>query len=126
MKKFLTIFIVLIMLLTMCGCANSSTNSLKSTSESSIEFPGEMEYLGQSDGYTETFTKNTDTFYYYRDTVTDIMYVTFEEYYKGGLSEMHDPETGLPLTYTRYLELAEQNKNVALIYSDNDTSHDVV
>lgn len=40
---------------------------------------------------------------YLRDEVTDVMY-----YYSNGICEMHDPETGLPLTYARYQELSEK------------------
>lgn len=43
---------------------------------------------------------------YLRDEVTDVMY-----YYSNGICEMHDPETGLPLTYTRYQELSEKWRN---------------
>lgn len=40
---------------------------------------------------------------YLRNEVTDVMY-----YYSNGICEMHDPETGLPLTYARYQELSEK------------------
>lgn len=40
--------------------------------------------------------------YLYRDMITDVLYMGSEE---GGLEAMLDPETGLPLTYTRYMEL---------------------
>ena len=43
-------------------------------------------------------------FTYYRDKVTDVMYICYDEYDSGGLLEMHDPNTGLPLTYEKYLE----------------------
>ena len=43
-------------------------------------------------------------FTYYRDKVTDVMYICYDEYDSGGLLEMHDPNKGLPLTYEKYLE----------------------
>lgn len=46
-----------------------------------------------------------DTVVYYRDIRTDVMYIFFSRYSKGGPTVMYDPETGLPLTYTRYKEL---------------------
>lgn len=60
-----------------------------------------MEEVG-SDGY----------FHYYRDTITDVLYVAFWKSDEGGLTTMLDPETGLPLTYTRYLEIASQELGV--------------
>lgn len=46
-------------------------------------------------------------FQYYRDSVTDVMYLWCAGGNKGGLTTMLDPETGLPLTYSRYLDLAQ-------------------
>ena len=40
---------------------------------------------------------------YYRDVATDVMYLSSG--YQGGLTVMMDPETGLPLTYARYIEV---------------------
>lgn len=45
----------------------------------------------------------------YRNTVTDVLYIQYDGREKGGLTEMHDPETGFPLTYKRYLEMAKEN-----------------
>lgn len=48
---------------------------------------------------------------YYRDKVTDVLYIkvfcTSAAGYAGagGLSVMLDPDTGKPLTYTRYMEM---------------------
>lgn len=47
-----------------------------------------------------------EKFVYWRDVVTDVMYVAFKFMNAGGMTVMLDPETGLPLTYARYLELA--------------------
>lgn len=45
-------------------------------------------------------------FYYYRDIVTDVVYIRTST--GETLTAMLDPDTGLPLTYTRYLELYEE------------------
>lgn len=42
---------------------------------------------------------------YYKDSTTDIMFVDFSD---KPLAQMEDPETGLPLTYEKYLEYQEQ------------------
>ncbi len=39
----------------------------------------------------------------YRDRNTDVLYILYD--IRAGLTEMHDPETGLPLTYERYKEM---------------------
>lgn len=44
----------------------------------------------------------------YRNTVSDVLYIQYNGREKGGLTEMHDPETVLPLTYKRYLEMVEK------------------
>ncbi|MEE1503872.1 MAG: hypothetical protein UGF89_06485 [Acutalibacteraceae bacterium] len=47
---------------------------------------------------------------YYRDKATDVMYVARTYYKSGGLTEMTDPKTGLPLTYENYLKYQEEIK----------------
>lgn len=44
-------------------------------------------------------------FEFYRDPVTDVLYIRLSGYGETGLITMQDPETGLPLTYSRYLDL---------------------
>lgn len=105
MKKVLVILLVATALLTMSSCVESIEPSA-STPKEQIPLAGGLEFIGYSTGYTKG--TDTDHFYYYRDIVTDVMYVCFEDYRKGGITEMHDPETGLPLTYTRYLALIDQ------------------
>ena len=54
-------------------------------------------------------------FYYLRDKVTDVMYICYREKIAysgmGGMTAMLDPESGLPLTYERYLELEAQKED---------------
>ena len=42
---------------------------------------------------------------YYKDSVTSVMFIDFAN---KPLIQMEDPETGLPLTYEKYLEYQEQ------------------
>lgn len=72
-------------------------------------FTGGMEVIGICEGHNNRENKQ-DTFTYYRETTTDVMYICYEEYRKGSLNVMMDPETGLPLTYSRYMELTEKDK----------------
>lgn len=46
---------------------------------------------------------------YYRDVATDVMYLLYSGGGKG-FTVMMDPETGLPLTYTRYIEVYQERK----------------
>lgn len=39
-----------------------------------------------------------------REPVTDVLYLVYDEMNSGGITAMLDPETGLPMTYTKYLE----------------------
>lgn len=50
-------------------------------------------------------------FEFYRDPVTDVLYLCRSGYNETGLTTMQDPETGLPLTYSRYMEIYNQIKN---------------
>lgn len=72
-------------------------------------FTGGMEVVGICEGHYSS-DKKQDTFTYYREVTTDVMYICYEEYRKGSLTVMIDPETGLPLTYSRYMELIETGK----------------
>ncbi len=69
---------------------------------------GGMETITIYEGYSNNKSKK-DTFTYYREITTDVMYICYEEYRKGSLTVMLDSETGLPLTYSRYLELINEN-----------------
>lgn len=108
MKKSLICIFLVVVFAFATGCDLSVLATQEpSVSEAQTEesaFVGGMEFVGYFRGYNERM--DADVFTYYRDVVTDVMYVCFEEYAKGGMVVMQDPETGLPLTYTRYLDLA--------------------
>lgn len=107
-RLFIIVSVVVIVLSSLAGCAGSPSAPTQSTpvesenTSSNIQ-PFEMELIGEVSGRTNA-TLDTDKFYYYRDVKTDVIYICFEEYRKGGLTAMLDPDTGLPLTYTRYME----------------------
>lgn len=60
----------------------------------------EMEYIDR-----------TVCFELYRNKTTDTLYILYSYNSKGGLIEMHDPETGLPLTYERYKEIHQEKQD---------------
>lgn len=107
-KLFFITLAIIILLSSFVGCSdayeNTPTSSIISSSEqthshskdtsSPSDHAFEMEQVGYS---------STSSFSHYRDVVTDVLYVSNTN--SGGLAVMLDPETGLPLTYTRYMEI---------------------
>lgn len=77
------------------------------TAASNDEVAVGMEYLGSCRG-----SHSYGMFYYYRDALTDVVYVQYREKTGyagvGGLTVMLDPETGLPLTVARWEEFYNQ------------------
>lgn len=118
-KKITAILIMaLTMILTFSACAvpggttssASSATDVTSMSDTDVTLTEsdnafEMELVGESsEGY----------FKYYRDIVTDVLYVEYAQKVGyaglGGLTVMLDPESGLPLTYARYMEIYNEGK----------------
>jgi len=108
MKKIVAIVFVVIMLLAMGSCITTGadldtateTNTKVNSSQSLVPF--EMELIGES--------RTKDGKYaFYRESVTDVVYVQYREKLMnagmGGLTVLVDSETGMPLTYTRYMEI---------------------
>lgn len=53
--------------------------------------------------------KRDEACHFYKDPVTDIVYMQFKgSYGNGGLIWMPDPDTGLPLKYDRFSNLYEE------------------
>lgn len=111
-KKIISFFLLIFIfagMLSGCGTDNlqlpsDSSNENYQDYEETAQEPFTLEELGKS-GY----------FYYYRDLTTDVLYLRYGKKAGhagiGGLTVMLDPETGLPLTYTRYMDLYEDLQN---------------
>ena len=106
---FLYIAVTMALTLTACGAVENKetpTSTIKDdtalSETQSTAFVGGMEFIAESSvGWRCR---------YYREVVTDVIYlVTYGDV--AVLTVMLDPDTGLPLTYTRYLELAQDGKN---------------
>lgn len=95
---------MLILIMLLCSLTGCSGSDNKTDTQDSVLFHMEPLYTIQMGGGFE----------YYRDTVTDVMYIWYWSMERGGLTEMTDPETGFPLTYERYKELAESKYNITL------------
>lgn len=104
MRKNLLFLLILSLIMTVIAFALTACepqdNGNKQEPTNQELFDGGLEYLGRS--------RSVD---YYRDTVSDVMYLIYIGPKAAGMTQMSDPETGLPLTYTRYLELQNQSQN---------------
>lgn len=106
-RKVLLIALTIFLILSMCACtleptAPEATEPTEPAASQEEKFFVGMEYLGMSDS-------SYCNFFYYRDTVTDVVYLwgRVKSGYAGmgGLTVMMDPETGLPLTFARWEEM---------------------
>lgn len=99
----LSLLTIVTMSIALTGCLETEKNESNpsvqlDSNEENNDFSFQMETLYDSDIFGGVTV--------YRNTVTDVLYLWISDNtYKGGLTEMSDPETGLPLTYERYMEL---------------------
>lgn len=110
MKKtilcFISIFLVLIIAVSLTSCREEERM------ENSAEENKTETAIGSSD---DTFVlvwgdESTDKVLYYRDTTFDAMFVVINEYNKAGITQLIDPNTGLPLTYVDWCKYKEASK----------------
>lgn len=87
------------------GCNTAEVITTEGKSNISEQHSG-MEVIIEEVGetYGGDYTKNMSI---YRNTYTNVLYLWIDGCECGGLVEMHDPETGLPLTYEKYKDLME-------------------
>ena len=70
----------------------------------STSIPNGMEKVSGVRGAITTVNMN---FYYYRETATDVMYIVGFNSTGAGITPMVNPDTGLPMKYSEYLELVK-------------------
>ena len=70
--------------------------------DQSTSIPNGMEKVSGVRGAITTVNMN---FYYYRETATDVMYIVGFNSTGAGITPMVNPDTGLPMKYSEYLEL---------------------
>ena len=93
-RKNAAIAMLLVMMAVLCTFTACDSSTAEPSVEERVEMAASMRRIAYSGDFT-----------YYRDAITDVMYLDFHNPYAGGLTVMFDPETGLPLTYTRFVEL---------------------
>lgn len=128
--RIISLSIMFLILASLCGCATSndsyydalydrvanavgvtdSTAANDNDSDAGNTVSAGMEFLGLSKP-----NGHYGTFYYYRDIITDVVYVTYREKHgyagMGGLTVMMDPENELPLTFSRWQQLYESKSD---------------
>lgn len=101
--------ISLALILTLSACAaqdSTGTGNGPAQTETTLDNGSLLEAV-----FSQSDPDNRGRITYYRDKVTDVLYIkafcTSATGYAGagGLSVMLDPDTGKPLTYTRYMEM---------------------
>jgi len=101
MKKTLLVSLAIIICFTFFGCTSLSEVSDEEHATSD-------EFVTMVEIHDEAV--NLHIFTYYRNILTDVVYIA--TYYSdgGGLVEMTDPETNQPLTYDKFCELYEAKR----------------
>lgn len=100
MKRLLLSIVCMCMIFS--GCS-SSEETTKNAPARVVEKDCGMELIAEEIDYKGI--------YLYRNVYTDVLYLLFEGVDASGLEEMHDPETGLPLTFQKYQEMQKKNMN---------------
>ena len=113
MKRHLTTAILVLLMLALAGCSilkeEASAADTSETPAISVEEQAEELQL-----FNIEYIAHSGDFCLYRDKLTDVLFLCYDLRMgysgAGGLTYMPDPETGLPLTYAKYLEL-KTNEN---------------
>lgn len=84
--------------------ANKISEIESTEAEQSASIPTGMEKVYGVRGAITTVNMN---FYYYRETATDVMYIVSFNSTGAGITPMVNPDTGLPMKYSEYLELVK-------------------
>ena len=109
MKRILLILLALATVLALSSC--SEYKETYEATYSSIQAEQEIVAVNNAKfGSCFVAVANAGAgFQIYRDTVTDILYVWCDGFYKGGLTVMLGAD-GLPMTYEKYVELMKEVK----------------
>ena len=122
MKRHLTTAILVLLMLALAGCSilKEEANAADTSETPVISVEEQAEELQL---FNIEHIACSDDFCLYRDTLTDVLFLCYDLRLgysgAGGLTYMPDPETGLPLTYAKYLEL-KTNENT-IVNSTTDT-----
>lgn len=114
MKRHCIALFLSLIILTFSGCTDDIEVKVSNPADAAELIENYITHSSDEQLFTIEEVGYDEVFIYYRDTVTDVLYLNYAAGYKGGLTTMEDPETGLPLTYTRYMELASKSIGFSL------------
>ena len=107
--KILTFLLVIVCVATIAYCCGKNdtitenTNFIPTVTASAAQQQSALEFELICKQQINSYTINC----FWREKSTDTMYIetlrSFRESYGSGLTQMLDPETGKPLTYSRWL-----------------------
>lgn len=106
--KIIAFFLAIICVATVAyGCGKNSTQSTTNTHSTTITASAAQQSQLEFQQVAKQQISTLNVIYFWREKSTDTMYI---EKIRGsscgegsGLIQMMDPETGLPLTYTKWL-----------------------
>ena len=132
-KRFIPLMLILSIILTTCltGCdiaadikqVNESLDEIATNTSAKENTPESTlpELLPLTFEEIKTFTPSISV---YRDVITDVMYIRYRDSGgyagMGGLTVMLEPETGKPLTLTRYMEIYKEKLETGDFYFVNE------
>lgn len=103
-RKIFIIFLCVIFVL-FTGCSFDSVAKFAATGEITTESADTSLFSFE----TELVGTDSNGCRYYRDITTDVLYLWRKAANAGGFTIMLDPDTGLPLTYSRCKEIYDLN-----------------
>ena len=106
--KIIVFFLTIILVSTIAyGCGKNSTQNTNTTASTTITASAAQQSKFEFQKVAEQQISMLNIIYFWREKSTDTMYIEKIRSSSGGegsgLTQMMDPETGLPLTYTKWL-----------------------
>lgn len=109
MKKIICLAIVCILVFSLlCGCSTVSVDT-PDTDNSQLTVD-EVKKATKGEIVAKVVLSSDLSIYYYRDTLTDVMYMISDDFRAGGLSVMYHSD-GTPLLYSEWLEMVVAKVN---------------
>lgn len=105
--KIMAFILVIICVATIAyGCGKNATESTSNTPSIAITASAAQQSSLEFQLVSEQVRSSYSQIYFWREKSTDTMYIetvrSYKDGYGSGLTQMLDPETGKPLTYTQW------------------------
>lgn len=115
MKRILILLACLMLSIVSAGCSNEQAEAkieaMKKTANEIEEKKQELDRIQEVTPFEMKVIQSNSHYTLLENSVTHVLFIKYAETWGysggGGIVEMSDPETGLPLTYDRYMELSQ-------------------